>query len=271
MTFDRYISFIPPWLSGRRSTGSGATDPGFVPGRPGRSPGKLPTGARPGMPDDLQDRNRRIGRHLGGPASRHESAARAGRQVRHAASAAHLARNATIVPRLNSRRSAPSERRVPNRRRRGLPPGLSESQARQQQSTGSANRALASSAVLIQAAWPLNDASIKSHSPSVITPRETSSFPAEVRADRRVAHETKSSVCQSHIAVVRPTRGGAAVLGPKMVAKGSPNVLAPACIAVDVAASSEDPKQVRKLSPVLGMSPTADSSRNAEACFRREV
>ena len=95
---------------------------------------------------------------------------------------------------------------------------------------------------------------------------------AQTSGLRRIACETISSVRQSHLAVVHPTGGGPQACRHKMVAKVSPGIHAHAFMCPAGAGGSDvDSRQVRKLSPVHGMSPTADSSRNAEACFRREV
>ena len=94
---------------------------------------------------------------------------------------------------------------------------------------------------------------------------------AQVNALRRVAHDTISSVRQSHLAVVHPRRGGPQACRHKMVAKVSPGAHLRVAAQPIAAARNVVSRQVRKLSPVHGISPTADSSRNAEACFRREV
>ena len=57
----------------------------------------------------------------------------------------------------------------------------------------------------------------------------------------------------------------------KLSAKGSPIVHMQVLARLIAIERNVDTRQVRKLSPVHGMTPTADWSRNAEACFRREV
>lgn len=128
---------------------------------------------------------------------------------------------------------------------------------------------LGSITLLTETSQPLNPSSPARYLPHGTCHSRTSSRPV-ARDDCRVAHETISSVCQSHLAVVDLTPGGVPGLGHKMDAKGSHNVYVISATRF-TAPGRADSERFRKLSPVNGAMPMADSSRNAEACFRREV
>ena len=99
-------------------------------------------------------------------------------------------------------------------------------------------------------------------------------FPADARASQW------PSTCRPRDDFLRPSvpscscppdRREGSGMHVKLSAKGSPIVHMQVLARLIAIERNVDTRQVRKLSPVHGMTPTADWSRNAEAGFRREV